>query len=462
MFPGPSIRKYFRARGALVTGSLLFCLSLPWYRSFDSTVVFGRWSYAYAAVLLAAVLGWLGLIVATWRVFARDPDAQSSLPSRLAGTAVLMGGAAYLWTTLAEPATAGRFMNLNLLGSTGAVPALLEWLAIVWLTAAALAWVAKKLSPKLQNAGLAIASLVVLAVLGEGIARFTTIAFPAVQGFPTYSTRLWRDRYVTLNSIGYRDVEHSLLPEQGVRRALVIGDSYAFGTGTDDVAGRFGEQLERRLDAWGHGRWEVINGGRPDTHTLEHIDMLRPLLAYRPELVVLLYSFNDMDYLAPITPRGWTSGAPTLLGRLHPVPVLFQNSYLFQQVYVRFRKLMFAGGDGPALQVYSAEDLLERHRADLARFVTLAREASADVKIVPFDNFLELDQAHEDRYRKLLADAHRGGLPVCSLEHAFEGVPIAALQVNSLDGHGTPLAYRLAVDAAFECVVAELPHLASR
>jgi hypothetical protein len=463
MFPGPSIGKYFRARGALVTGSLLFCLSLPWYRSFDSTAVFGRWSYAYAAVLLVAALGWLALVFATWRTFARNPDAQSSVPSRLAGTAVLMGGAAYLWTTLADPATAGRFMNLNLLGSTRAVPALLEWLAMVWLTAAALAWVAKRLSPKLQNAGLAVASLIVLAVLGEGVARFTTIAFPTVQGFPTYSTRLWRDRYVTLNSIGYRDVEHSLLPDQGVRRALVIGDSYAFGTGTDDVADRFSEQLDRRLDAWDHGRWEVINGGRPDTHTLEHIEMLRPLLAYRPELVVLLYSFNDMDYLAPITLRGWTSGQPTLLDRLHPVPVLFQNSYLFQQIYVRFRKLIFTSREyGPSFDVYAADDLVERHRADLAQFVALAREANAVVKIVPFDNFLELNQAHEDRYRKVLAAAHSGDLPVCSLEHAFEGAPVTGLYVNSLDGHGTALAYKLAVDAAFDCVVAGLQHLAAR
>jgi len=463
MLPGPSIGKYFRARGTLVTGSLLFCLSLPWYRSFDSTPVFGRWSYAYAAVLLVAAFAWLGLVVATWRTFARNPAAQPSLPARLAGTAVLMWGAAYLWTTLAEPASAGRFTNLNLLGSTRAVPALLEWLAIVWFTAAALSWAAKRLSPTLQNAGLAVASVIVLAVLGEGVARIATIAFPAVQGFPTYSTRLWRERYVTLNSIGYRDAEHSLVPGEGVRRVLVVGDSYAFGTGTDHVDDRFSEQLGRRLASGGDGRWEVINGGRPDTHTLEHIDMLRPLLAYRPELVVLLYSFNDMDYLAPITQRGWTSGQTTLLARLHPMPVLFQNSYLFQQTYVRLRKLVFTSRvDGASLDSYAVDDLAARHRADLARFVALARDEGADVKIVPFDNFLELDQAHEDRYRRFVAEAHTARLPICSLENAFEEQPVPALQVNSLDGHGSPLAYGLAVEAAFDCLVGELPERASR
>jgi hypothetical protein len=374
-----------------------------------------------------------------------------------------MWGAAYLWTTLAEPASAGRFTNLNLLGSTRAVPALLEWLAIVWFTAAAFAWAAKKFPPKLQNAGLAVASLIVLAVLGEGVARIATIAFPAVQGFPTYSTRLWRERYVTLNSIGYRDAEHSLVPAKGVRRVLVVGDSYAFGTGTDDVDDRFGERLGRRLASGVDGRWEVISGGRPDTHTLEHIDMLRPLLAYRPELVVLLYSFNDMDYLAPITPRGWTSGQTTLLARFHPVPVLFQNSYLFQQIYVRFRKLVFSTRvDGASLDFYAMDDLAARHRADLARFVALARDEGADVKIVPFDNLLELDQAHEDRYGKFVAEARSAGLPVCSLENAFEGQPVTALQVNSLDGHGTPLAYELAVQAAFDCLAAGLQERASR
>jgi hypothetical protein len=89
--------------------------------------------------------------------------------------------------------------------------------------------------------------------------------------------------------------------------------------------------------------------------------------------------------------------------------------------------------------------------------VALAREGKADVKIVPFDNFLELDQAHEDRYRKFVADGESAGLPMCSLEDAFEGHAMTELQVNSLDGHGTPLAYELAVEAAFDCLVAELP-----
>ena len=455
MRPGPSIGKYFRARGTLVTGSLAFCLSLPWYRSFDSTEVFGRWSYAYAAVMLAAALAWLALVVVTWRKVARNPEAQPSRPALLAGTGMLLWGVAYLWTTLADPSSAGRFTNLSLLGSTRVVPALLEWLAVVWFTAAAGTWAAGRLSPKLHNVGLAVSSLIVLAVLGEGVARVMTLAFPTVQGFPTYSTRLWRERHVTLNSLGYRDAEHSLAPAEGVRRALVIGDSYTFGTGIDDVEGRFSEQFGRRLAAGDYGRWEVMNGGRPDTHTLEHIGMLRPLLAYRPELVVLLYAFNDMDYLMPITQRGWTSGQPTLLDRFRPVPVLFQNSYLFQQIYVRFRKLMFTSlDDGPAFDSYSAEDLAARHRSDLARFVTLARDANADVKIVPFDNFLELGPMYKERYRQFVADARSAGLPVCSLEHAFEGRPVSELQVNSLDGHGTPLAYELAVEAAFDCLMA--------
>jgi hypothetical protein len=433
------------------------------YRSFDSNVVLGRWSYAYAAVLVGAVVACIGILATTWRASLRSAHASPSIAARLTGMAALAWGAAYLWTSVADPASAGRFTNLNFFGSTLAVPALLDWLAIAFFAVAAMTWCAKRLPSKLQNAGLVVATLVVLVVLGEGIARIATIAFPGVQGFPTYSTQLWRDRHVTLNALGYRDAEHSLVAAAGVRRALVVGDSYAFGTGTDDVDDRFGEQLGLRLSSDGGGSWEVINAGRPDTHTLEHIDALRPMLAYAPELVVLLYSFNDMDYLAPITPRAWTSGDETILARLHPVPVLFQNSYLFQQIYVRLRKAVFAvRGEGPSFDTYGATDLTARHYADLARFVSIAHDGGAVVRIVPFDNFLKVTEANERRYRKFVTEAEGAGLPICSLERAFEGHPVTALRVNSLDGHGSPLAYALAVEAAFDCLVAQLPPPRSR
>ena len=77
----------------------------------------------------------------------------------------------------------------------------------------------------------------------------------------------------------------------------------------------------------------MINASRPDTHTLEHIEFLRRMLQFQPEIVVLVYVFNDIDYLHSVTSRGGVAGSNFSLMR-----VLFLTSYLLQELYVRLRK----------------------------------------------------------------------------------------------------------------------------
>ena len=75
--------------------------------------------------------------------------------------------------------------------------------------------------------------------------------------------------------------------------------------------------------------------------------------AGRPDAVVLLYVFNDIDYLRPATPRtGW--------GTLHPAGILFRNSYLFQEIYLRVRASGLVGNPRPPDPYFDAA-VLARH-----------------------------------------------------------------------------------------------------
>lgn len=384
-----------------------------------------------------------------------------SLPDAAAWVdlAVLIWGAAYLTSALDGPRAAARILDLNLVGSVTPAAALLEWGALVAGSIAAGLFAFRTVPTRWVNPTASVAALVALAVFGEGLARLKTSVAPATQGFPTYSDALWYRRHVRLNGEGFRDRERAAVPEPGRRRLLVIGDSYAFGVGIERLDDRFGEQLGARLATATGERWEVVNASHPDVHTLQEIALLRRMLPTDPDIVILVYVFNDIDYLRPVTERTVVTEAPrTLLQRLHPARVLFTNSYLYQELYVRVRLLAWrrtarAGRLGDA---YADSVLIDRHLADLARFVSLARGGGAVVGIVPFDHAVTLGPAFRDRYDTFVRRARAAGLPVWPVGAAFARHEFSQLTVNGLDGHPNGLAEGLAAEAVVGPLIAAL------
>lgn len=456
------ILRYLREWGLIYLGLTLFVWSLPLYVSWSSRPIFDRWSYTYFFLLIAALMVWLGFGVFSWRSLDRAGSvvayARQSYKKPLS-VSVLCWGAAYMVSALRSPNAvglgtalsndAGRVTDLNILGSTLPIAAALEWISIATFTLALGLAVAPRVPRRWQNVAVMTATLAFLIIIGEGFARARAIFHSETQGFPTYSGELWYRKYVQLNSWGFRDKERTTETGNEVRRILIVGDSFAFGVGVENPEGRFGEQLEERLRG-ALGRWEVINASRADTHTLQHIEFLRLMLDFQPELAILIYTFNDIDYLARVTRGSALTGSDLSVGR-----VLFLNSYLIQELYVRARKTWLARGNDVHSSPYDDEDLLKRHLTDLRRFVSLANEHGAEVRIVPFS--FQSVQSQHTRYRRFVQLAMDFDLPVCSLEGAFEGHSPEVLHVNKLDGHPSAYANRLAVEAAWDCLTMQLP-----
>lgn len=94
-----------------------------------------------------------------------------------------------------------------------------------------------------------------------------------------------------INALGLRGPETTREKPPGVKRVLVVGDSYAFGLGVDQD-GTVSAALERRLAA--RGEPEVLNLGVVGYHTGQQIARLRrDGFGYDPDLIVLLYAAND-------------------------------------------------------------------------------------------------------------------------------------------------------------------------
>jgi hypothetical protein len=452
---------FFRLRAGRLLGLSFFLLGLVTYHSYSRHPVLGRWSYPFFAALLGAIGLWIAELIRTWRsgrALASCPSPGAvDLAAALLDIGALGWGVAYLLNSLATPAAAGRIVDLNLFGSVTPVAALVDWFVLVALALACGILVFRRLPTRYANPAVACGAVIVFALAGEGAARVKAIVAPATNGFPTYSGALWYRRYVRFNSDGFRDSPHAPSAEPGTRRLLVIGDSFAFGTGIERVEDRLGEQLGAKLAALTGAHWEVINASRGDLNTLDEIGLLQRTLRYRPDLVILVYVFNDIDYLRPVTQRGVVTEPKTVFQRLHPARLLFVNSYLFQELYVRARLLAQGRASRAARgNAYGDSAVLARHLKDLGRFVALARQAGAVVGIVPFDHTVALGGVIRRSHDTFVNRARMVGLPVWPVDVAFGGSEFSALTVNRLDWHPNELADRLAAERVAEQAVATL------
>lgn len=129
-----------------------------------------------------------------------------------------------------------------------------------------------------------------------------------------------------------------------------------------------------------------MNGAINDSHTLDEIGYLERMSPYERDAVLLVYVFNDIDYLTPVTDRsGWMQPGG-IVHRMHPARLAFLNSYLFQELFVHARMARYAASDQPlpSQRAYADGDLLDRHLDDIERFVRIASRGEVPVWIVPF------------------------------------------------------------------------------
>jgi lysophospholipase L1-like esterase len=105
---------------------------------------------------------------------------------------------------------------------------------------------------------------------------------------------------VASNSLGIRDVEHTLEKPQGVKRIVVLGDSF-----TEGVGAPFDSAWHQRMAYYLNqdstlGEWEIINGAASGGDPFYGYEMLRRVgLQYEPDLVIQVFNSTDVhDYMA--------------------------------------------------------------------------------------------------------------------------------------------------------------------
>jgi hypothetical protein len=443
-------RAFLQFHAGRVIGGGFFAASLFLYRSFQRRALWGLWSYSFFALILAATAVFIILIAVSWRGRrkAYDPRRLFRSSTFYLELGILAWGVAYFISAVDDRVNAALVTTLSLFGTISPIAACLQWFSLVLLCVAAFIAVLERVRKRWTNVLVSAGAFVAVVVVAEGGARFKTVVDPETWGYPTYSSILWENRYVNFNTQVFRDDDHALVKPHGARRLLMIGDSFAFGWGVKSLDDRMDIRIGKALERGTNERWETMNMAHGETTTLDHIRYLKQALPYKPDIVLLLYAFNDMNYLFPIPPRREFYG-------FGPSAILYRNSYLFQEIFVRlhYMRYRYAPSVNGTFDPYRDDALLNRHFEDLAEFVTLARRGGASVWIIPFDIRLSLGEPFVGRYEQFVSMARSRNLPVLSLEETLRRYPYHRLTVNRLDAHPNAFANRLGAEA----IVRQLP-----
>ncbi len=120
---------------------------------------------------------------------------------------------------------------------------------------------------------------------------------PGAQETQTTSCSSWT---VTVNSLGWRDIERTIERVPGKIRIAVLGDSFTEGAAVEDTE-TFTRQLENRLGS----DVEVLNFGLSSLGTVqEEILYEHVVAAYKPDIVLLAMYMNDVSNNSPILEGG--------------------------------------------------------------------------------------------------------------------------------------------------------------
>jgi hypothetical protein len=262
------------------------------------------------------------------------------------------------------------------------------------------------------------------------------------------------------NALRFRDVELGPKPA-GVRRVIVIGDSFTEGQGVKE-ADTYPRRLEALLNAAGQGRWEVRNCARRATDFPELYAMFDQVLAYEPDVVIYGMVLNDADRSPEFQARqtyvnDWILDRARVQEGVAPVaPGPFDSRLLAlvsdrleglrtSRATLRWYRDMYGepNREGWERTQGYIREMNQRTRAAGGRFLVASWPLLVRLDRYPFT------EVHDTIARFCLS----AGIPRHDLLPALQGRPTESLWVHPVDMHPNDVAHRLAAESLLQPVL---------
>jgi hypothetical protein len=250
------------------------------------------------------------------------------------------------------------------------------------------------------------------------------------------------------NAAGYRDLERAPQPGPGVRRLVLLGDSFAWGASIE-FEDALPQRLERGLTRRRQERWEVVNLALPGMNTVDQAAQVeQEVFAYHPDVVLLAYVLNDSEDAAAAEARRAADWAE--VRRVPPSPGPLDHSALLR--FVRARLWATRENRRRVSGYLSMYDdgapgwIAGRKALDRMGGLCRAHGVPFVVAIFPlFGNPLDERYPFGSIHARVAEAAARAGARVVDLLPAYRGLRWDLLVVDGVDDeHPNEIAHRIA------------------
>ena len=271
-------------------------------------------------------------------------------------------------------------------------------------------------------------SLVLMVLLGEAFFRLPWTV--ARTGGNAPGQIAWEQRYddvERLNPLGLRSFHTAEPKAAGVRRIVVLGDSFSHGDAVARTEDIWPYVMERALGEHGGPAVETINLSRGGLTTVNEAEMLeRTGWLFAPDLVILQFTLNDPLPSGPGLGHhneGWLFPTASLFPALHPW--LNRHSYLYSFLDRRFWtlqvRLFHPRGYAP---LYDADSQgWSACRSALGEMAASARRRGVPMLVALFplfvDDLSERGYPYLEVHEKIRGAAEAVGLPLVDLRPVF-------------------------------------------
>lgn len=282
--------------------------------------------------------------------------------------------------------------------------------------------------------GLLVSYVTILLILG-GLEVYFRFFYAESSNIIDLATDNWLKRYWHINSFTYgeyrfRDREWNPADRDGKQTVVVLGDSFAAGWGLPDSKDRFSDVLAAQLG----DTYYVMNAAVYGTATPEQLDILKHLPVQNPDVVILQYFLNDINY------AGLKLG---LLPTPEPLPEWTRETYLGNFVYWRFLAQSSANAEmfnrwwQWSYDAYDNAGIWSVHQQEINEFIDYVESLDARLIVVIFPNLLEIMQSipYVDRVAQVFQA--RGQNDVLKLFDAAAAWDPNDLMVSRRDSHAS-------------------------
>lgn len=284
-----------------------------------------------------------------------------------------------------------------------------------------------------------VTTLLILFTLGEAYLRLFYITTDGY-GFTAMNYHWYRNFYWGhYNSVGFRDKEP--IPDAPMRIA-VLGDSFAMGHGINNLDDTFPQILERELDN-GVDVNVIAQSGWDSDVELFQLDSY----PYQPDIVILSYYLNDIDYLlqAPeVNPDSNFSFPENPLLRAFILNFFVPN-------YVYYNLLQFTSTTRTSnhlanlVDAHLDDELWSEQAQRLYEIVVWTQERDVRLIVLLWPHVTAVDESQPavERVRQFFNEQ---GVPVVDMSDPLRQSGSPQLIVNRFDTHPGLEAQRLAAE----------------